>query len=109
MGYLQSELTVVLCLRVSVLVRPTRISPRQSGRDREAVHSIPLRGVHTVSALCSAARRPGVESLVLQAPGAYHYRISRGPAGPSIAELYSMVQVVLVREKRLSRQDRDKD
>jgi len=50
MGYLQSELTVVLCLRVSVLVRPTRISPRQSGRDREAVHSIPLRGVHTVSA-----------------------------------------------------------
>ena len=53
--------------------------------------STPPGGAH---GLCSAARRPGVESLVLQAPGAYHYRISRGPAGPSIAELYSMVQVV---------------
>ena len=78
MGYLQSELTVVLCLRVSVLVRPTRISPRQSGRDREAVHSIPLRGVHTVSAAppggrgsspCGSTGAGGVSLSYIEGPG----------------------------------------
>jgi hypothetical protein len=43
MGYSQSELFVDLCVNVT-LVRPTRISPRQSGRGRRAMYLVPFGG-----------------------------------------------------------------
>ena len=64
MGYLQSKLVADLC--VDKLVRPTRISPRQSGAARpcstlEGCEARPDRRLRT--AVCSADR---AESLVLQ-------------------------------------------
>ena len=76
-----SKLTVDLC--VNVLVRPMRISPRQSGATRPC--SVPLRGVQgktwptvqlrRLRTYCSLQRAGRVESLVL--PGRFIIAVHR--------------------------------